>query len=119
MGIELTPIQFMEVRKACYSKNDVEHIAMQNLSGVYILLNKTKNKPYVGQAHQLLNRVNSHFTGKGNGDVYADYKYGDIFTIKLIKLEDSGYSTLNQLEAATIMAYNSYTNGYNKTRGNK
>ena len=74
---------------------------------------------YVGQATRILNRVNSHFTGKGNGDVYADYKYGDVFSIKMIALENSGFNTLNELENRTIQKYKAYTKGYNKTRGNK
>lgn len=74
---------------------------------------------YVGQGQQVLNRVNAHFTGKGNGDVYADYRYGDYFTIKMIALENSGFSTLNELERNTISTYNSFAAGYNKTRGNR
>ena len=57
--------------------------------------------------------------GLGNGDVYADYKYGDKFTIKTIKLENSGFRTLNELERNTIKTYSAYSRGYNKTRGNK
>ena len=67
----------------------------------------------------MLNRVNAHFTGKGNGDVYADFKYGDKFTIKMISLEKSGYTTLNELERNTIMTYDAFASGYNKTRGNR
>lgn len=86
--------------------------------GVYIIHNKTKDMYYVGQATRLYFRVNQHFTGHGNGDVYADYKYGDEFTIKLIKLTESGYDDLDKLEKAKIREYNAYTNGYNKTAGN-
>ena len=74
---------------------------------------------YVGQAQKILDRVNNHFTGRGNGDVYADYKYGDRFTIKMISLENSGYSNLNDLERDTIRKYKSVSMGYNKTRGNR
>ena len=73
---------------------------------------------YVGQSVKLIGRVNNHFTGHGNGDVYADWKNGDKFTIKMIKLEGSGYSSLNALEKDMIRAFNAYTKGYNKTRGN-
>ena len=69
--------------------------------------------------NNIFDRVNAHFTGKGNGDVYADYKYGDEFTIKMISLEKSGYRSLNELERHTIMTYNAFSKGYNKTRGNK
>lgn len=64
-------------------------------------------------------RVNAHFTGRGNGDVYADYKYGDPFEISMIALENSGFCTLNELERNVIRRYNAFSNGYNKTRGNR
>lgn len=83
------------------------------------MFNQSKGMYYVGQGKQVFSRVNAHFTGKGNGDVYADYKYGDKFTIKMIALENSGFSTLNELERNTIAKYNAYYKGYNKTRGNK
>lgn len=90
-----------------------------DIVGVYIIYNKTKNMYYVGQATRLFFRVNQHFTGKGNGDVYADYKYGDSFFIKLIKLTESGYDDLNKLERDMIVKYHSYEKGYNKTLGNR
>lgn len=116
--LEVTPAEFFEMRnksfggRALYSNNF-------NFAGVYILYNESKDLYYVGQGKQVLNRVNSHFTGKGNGDVYADYKYGDSWTIRMIALEGSGFSTLNELELHSIDTYNSYEQGYNKTRGNR
>ncbi|GEN46737.1 GIY-YIG nuclease family protein [Alkalibacillus haloalkaliphilus] len=97
--------------KPLYSNN-------YNFAGVYILYNKSKDVYYVGQGKQVLNRVNSHFTGRGNGDVYADFKYGDHWVIKMIALENSGFNTLNELKRYAIEAYESYKKGYNKTRGN-
>ncbi|HDR4448752.1 TPA: GIY-YIG nuclease family protein [Bacillus cereus] len=118
--LELAPEEFLKMRnksfggkgRALYSNN-------YNFAGVYILHNKSKDLYYVGQGKQVLNRVNNHFTGKGNGDVYADYKYGDYWTIKMIALENSGFNTLNELERYAIETYDSYKKGYNKTRGNK
>lgn len=88
-----------------------------NFKGVYILHNETKDKYYVGQAQKIFNRVNQHFTGKGNGDVYADYKYGDKFTIRFIKLSESGFRSLDDLERSAILKYDAYNKGYNKNRG--
>ena len=64
-------------------------------------------------------RVNAHFTGSGNGGVYADIKYGDQFTVKAIKLSESGYSSLDELEKDAIQAYGAFRHGYNRNRGNK
>lgn len=119
-SLEMTPSEFISMRKESFGgRGRPSYANKYNFEGVYILYNKTKNLYYVGQGKQVLNRVNAHFTGKGNGDVYADYKYGDSFTIKMISLEKSGFSTLNALERNTIRAYNSFAKGYNKTRGNR
>lgn len=118
--VEMTPEEFFRLRKDCQGKNGKAYYALtHNFAGVYVLFNQTKNMYYVGQGQQVLNRVNSHFTGKGNGDVYADYKYGDLFTITLFALEGSGFSSLNELEREAISAYGAFANGYNKTRGNR
>lgn len=118
-ALEITPEEFLKMRNFSFGGRGRPLVALKyNFSGIYILFNKTKNMYYVGQGKQVLNRVNSHFTGKGNGDVYADYKYGDEFTIKMIRLDNSGFTTLNELERYTIRFYNAYSKGYNKTRGN-
>ncbi|MDE7082775.1 MAG: GIY-YIG nuclease family protein [Clostridia bacterium] len=118
--LEMTPEEFFAMRKASFGgKGKPSYALTMNFAGVYILFNSTKNMYYVGQGKEVLNRVNSHFTGKGNGDVYADYKYGDKFTIKMIALKWSKFSTLNDLERNTILTYDAFASGYNKTRGNK
>lgn len=115
---EITPEEFFKLRNASNGKRG--HISTnQDFSGVYILYNHTKKLYYVGQGQKLFQRVNQHFTGHGNGDVYADYKYGDVFTIRMIALKNSGFKTLNELERNAILTYNSYYKGYNKTRGNR
>ena len=92
-----------------------------NFAGVYILLNVTKNnKPYIGQSLKVLDRAKDHFVGKGgNKDIYADYKKGDNFIINAISLENSKFGTLNNLERHYIEKFDSYNNGYNKTKGNR
>ena len=90
-----------------------------NVEGVYIIYNRSQKRYYVGQAHKLLSRVNNHFTAKGNGEVYADYKYHDRFRLKLIPLKGSGFKTLNELESYYIARYKAMKEGYNKTRGNR
>jgi len=117
---EMTPEEFFEMRSFSFGGRGRPQVSQKyNFAGVYILFNKSKSMYYIGQGQSVLNRVNNHFTGKGNGDVYADYKYGDSFVIKMIAFKNSGCSTLNELERQTILTYNSFANGYNKTRGNR
>lgn len=117
---EISPNEFIKLRNASFGGIGRPHVSNQyDFAGIYILFNKTKGMYYVGQGKSVFKRVNSHFTGKGNGDVYADFKYGDEFTIKMIPLENSGFNTLNELERNAIYRYDAYYKGYNKTRGNK
>ncbi len=116
---EITPSDFFLLRNSSLGRRNKNASVDMDFTGVYILFNQTKNKYYVGQGKSVFNRVNSHFTGHGNGDVYADYKYGDVFTIRMIRLDQSGFQTLNELERNTIMTYNAFSKGYNKTRGNR
>ncbi len=92
---------------------------MGEFEGCYVLHNKTKDKYYVGQAKNVMQRVKTHLAGHGNGDVNADYKYGDEFETRTISLVFAGYTTLNSLERDLISRYNAYSKGYNKTRGNR
>lgn len=89
-----------------------------DMVGVYVIYNENRNMYYVGQAKKLFFRINQHFTGHGNGDVYADYKIGNNFKIMIIPLSDSGYKDIDLLEKDMIQKYNAYECGYNKTKGN-
>ena len=84
------------IRPVALRAHRIDKISIKQ-KGIYILHNKTKNKYYVGQAHDLIKRVKSHFTGFGNGKIYHDYKNRDYFTIKLVSTNQ-----LNELEKETI-----------------
>ena len=114
----ITPQEFFKIRKRGTGKRRTSTFDNE-FDGVYIIYNITKDMYYVGQSKHVMARVNSHLTGHGNGDVYADYKYGDEFEITLIPLKESGYSSLNAMEKDTIDMYDAYTKGYNRTRGNE
>ena len=94
---------------------DLKELQKGDMVGVYVIHNETRDMYYVGQAKRLFFRINQHFTGHGNGDVYADYKYGDDFSIRIVKLSESGYSDLDKLERDLIREYDAYESGYNKT----
>lgn len=119
-SLEMTPEEFFRMRNASNGGRGRRHISTnKDFPGVYILYNHDRGMYYVGQGKRVLQRVNMHFTGKGNGDVYADWKYGNRFTISMIALENSGFQTLNELERHAIQRYSAYSKGYNKTRGNR
>ncbi|MCM2138914.1 GIY-YIG nuclease family protein [Vagococcus fluvialis] len=87
--------------------------------GIYVIYNFDKELYYVGQSKDVFKRLSNHLEGSGNGDVYADFKYGDNFKVLTVPLENSGFKDLNELERNFIEYYDAYENGYNKTRGNR
>jgi len=111
--VEMTPEAFLAARRASFGS-----VGEKEFAGVYVLHNSTRDKYYVGQGQRVLSRVTQHFSGHGNGDVYADWSYGDAFTIRTIALRGSGYRSLDDLERDTITAFSAYDDGYNRTRGN-
>lgn len=95
------------------------HMQDFDFMGCYVIHNLTNGMYYVGQATHVPQRVNAHFTGKGNGDVYADYRYGNQFEIYMVDITTTNYRRLDDLERDLIATYDAYNRGYNKTRGNK
>lgn len=87
--------------------------------GVYIFTNLRNGRKYVGQSVNILNRVNTHIKGRGSQDLHEDMLLGHEFIIQFIKLKDTRFKNLNDLERYYIKKMNAFTQGYNKTRGNK
>ncbi len=68
---------------------------------------------YIGQSENVVFRVHSHLTGNGNGDVYADKRYGKHLYIKIITCP---VEELNSLEVKLIAAFD-WNRLYNKSKG--
>lgn len=91
----------------------------RNVTGVYILHNETQDRYYVGQSVKVFNRLTQHFDGKnGNTNVFMDYLRGDHWNIQIIRLRDTTYDNLDDLERNAIALYDAFESGYNATRGN-
>lgn len=88
----LTPEQFFKLRDGYKG-----HLQDFDFMGCYVLRNLANGMCYVGQAKHVPQRVNAHFTGKGNGDVYADYRYGNPFEIRMVDVMATGYRRLDDL----------------------
>lgn len=88
--------EFMSRRKALVQQGEV--------TGIFIVHNATKDLYYVGQSAKAIDRAALQFLGRGNCDVYADFKYGDAFNVRIVPLSTSGYENLNELKRTAIKA---------------
>lgn len=115
----LTPEQFEELRQMALANKN----SYPDFSGVYVILNQTLNKTYVGQSIHVMKRLRDHFSGHGKGEtgsalLHRDYYSGNRFLITVIPIHDAPTDNLNRLERILIAEFNSFETGYNKTRGN-
>lgn len=94
------------------------------VSGCYLILISDKKvtpstilntytEIYAGQSVNIAERVHQHFTGHGNGDVYADVKYGKYVFVKLFPCPKE---KMNDLECTLIERFNGL-DSYNRTAG--
>lgn len=74
---------------------------------------KKYSEIYIGQSINVYRRVFNHFTGHGNGDVYADVKYQRHVFVKFVPC---AIEQLNEYEKYLISKYNA-TESYNRTKG--
>lgn len=88
--------EFMAQRKSLTQQGEI--------TGIFIVHNATKDLYYVGQSAKAIDRAAIQFLGRGNCDVYADYKYGDSFSVRIIPLSESGYESLNEPKRTAIQA---------------
>lgn len=93
-----------------------------DFEGVYIVHNIDTNKYYVGQSINVIKRLRSHFNGRsttgGSDDLNNALINGDRLEVVLLALKDSNFRNLNDMESFFINHFDSYHNGYNRTRGN-
>lgn len=127
--IKFTPQELLELR----NKNLRENRGIENFSGIYVIHNRVKDIYYVGQAERVFDRAYQHFFINAASkkerhelnvrfnlpEIYNDYNLGDKFSISLIPLESTSFSSLNELEDNAIRAYDSLIpKGYNRNPGN-
>lgn len=95
-------------------QNDIKIMNKIEFEGVYILHNKSKNKYYVGKGNKIFKKIDRHFRGYGNIDVYKDLQSGNKFYVRIIRLKDSGYDNIDILANEISKKYKAYEDGYNK-----
>lgn len=105
------------------SPDELYTCKVKDFTGVYIVYNTEQKKAYVGQSKNVMKRLRNHFLGTGGNTgseaFYKDYKSRVLFEIYTIKLNESYFDSLDELERNLITYYNSYSEGYNNNSGNK
>lgn len=87
--------------------------------GIYKITNVNNNKVYIGQSNNLERRYKEHFIWNLNNKQYIDELIQDLgkenFSFEII--EECELEVLDEREKYWIKYYNSFYEGYNKTKG--
>lgn len=89
-------------------QSDIKFMKNVDFEGVYILKNNTQNKCYVGKASKVFRKIERHFTGYGNEDIFTEWKSGNKFFVNIIRFENSGYENIDKLEHDIREEYNAF-----------
>lgn len=90
-------------------QDDIKILKQIDFEGVYIIHNCTKDIYLVGKSKKVLRKVDRHFRGYENEDVYADYQNGDTFKIRIIDFERTDYENIDELVKDLTNEYGIYT----------
>jgi len=86
--------------------------------GIYKIENKITHQVYIGQSLDINRRIKQHLHSKDTPIDFLIQKYGaNNFAFEIV--EECAQNELNEKEKYWIDYYNSYEDGYNKTRGGK
>lgn len=87
--------------------------------GIYKITNKINNKSYIGQSVFIEERWKEHKENAWDkiSPLYEDMRKYGIKNFSFNIIEECDTDLLNEKEKYWISFYNSYLNGYNKTKG--
>ena len=93
-----------------------------DFNGVYVIHDLDFDMYYVGQSVNVIKRLRGHFNGQaskgGADDLNEALINGDNMEIALLRLKNSSFRDLDDMEAYFIDYFDAYYHGYNRTRGN-
>lgn len=120
-NIILTPSEFLEIRNKSFGgQGRPKYANYFGFIGIYIILNNSKKNYYIGQSQKVIDGINKQFTGKGNQYLYNDYITGDTFLTKAIRLDTSGFYTIEEFKKCNVDYYNQEYQSYSSSmRNNK
>lgn len=79
-------------------QNDIKLVKTIDFVGVYVLHNQAKNTVFIGRSTHVIKKVERLFRGFENKSIYDDFKNNDKFIIRLFRLIDSDFDSVDDLE---------------------
>lgn len=106
--LSMTADQFISMYRG---DKDAIYSPVRDFTGIYIILNETKNSTYIGQSYAVMETVYKLLRGqlKRSTDLYREFDRGDSIVVRIIPFKNSGYASLNAMTNSAEAAYTQYT----------
>lgn len=106
--LSLTADQFISMYRG---DKDAIYSPVRDFTGIYIILNETKNSTYVGQSYAVMETVYKLLRGqlKRSTDLYREFDRGDSIVVRIIPFKNSGFASLSAMANSAEAAYTQYT----------
>ena len=105
-----------------FVKSFAEFFGFSELSGIFVCYNASKRKWYVGQGQRALQKLLQIFRSPNSSvpDLKKDWDAGDTVFVNFVRLKDTDYNTLDELEYEYIEKYDCLIpKGYNRSHGRR
>lgn len=105
-----------------FEKSFAEFFGFSELSGIFVCYNASKRKWYVGQGQRALQKLLQIFRSPNSSvpDLKKDWDAGDTVFVNFVRLKDTDYNTLDELEYEYIEKYDCLIpKGYNRSHGRR
>lgn len=79
-------------------QEDIKYMKSLDFKGVYCIKNNSKQKYYIGMGDKVFRKVERHFKGYGNQDIFSGYNKKNQFSVMFFRFEGSGYDSLTEYE---------------------
>lgn len=92
-------------------QNDIKYMKSLDFKGVYCIKNQTKRKYYIDIGDNVFRKVDRHFKGYGNQEIFTDFKNKNNFSVIFWK-NDSRYDDINDYKKDVKAKMHNELDGY-------
>lgn len=100
-------------------RQDIKILKNNDILGVYVLYNKSKNTYFIGRSNRVFRKVDRQFRGFENKEVFKLFSDGDEYWVKIIPFRKDEYVSLEELEKNVKEKYEGRSDAGNSVASEK
>ena len=116
-GEEISALDFLflcdeRIYNTDNKQNDIKYMKRLDFAGLYYIKNITKKKCYVGRGDKVFKKVERHFKGYENQEIFNDFEKNDKFVVAFIKYEEDSNDSFEEFVVEKMEQLQQKLEGY-------